>query len=380
VSERPLSVLLAGDYPPDPTLGSSKVFYKLREEFQALGHACDIVFGDEIMSPPGRQIGQLVGPVSAAKAIARRLARARYDIVDAASAEGLWIGVQKKMGRYPDVALICRSNGLEHLNYRRMIEDDAAGLARKGWTRRIWYPLSRLSQVAAAARVADRLLLLNEVDRQFAVERGWKSSDRIDVVSHGVSARFLTDPVGGAPRGDGLLFCGSWANMKGVPYVVGTLERLHARGRRDRLTVLGPGVDASIVLQAFSERVRPFVRVVDRAPEEDVVRMYRSHDVLVWLPTYEGFGLVLLEAMSQEMAVVVTPVGCAPGLVRDGVNGLIVPPRDPDAAARAVARLMDTPALRKTMGQEARRSVANLTWTETARETLAVYRRALDGR
>jgi D-inositol-3-phosphate glycosyltransferase len=106
--------------------------------------------------------------------------------------------------------------------------------------------------------------------------------------------------------------------------------------------------------------------------------MYRSHDVLLWLPTYEGFGLVLLEAMSQEMAVVVTPIGCAPGLVRDGVNGVIVPTRDPAAAAAAAGRLMDAPALRRTLGAEARRSVAGMTWTATARNTIAVYRRALE--
>jgi len=93
-----LSILLAGDYPPDPTLGSSKVFYKLREEFLALGHRCDILFGDEIKAPRFRQIGQVVGPWRAATAIAARLDTTHYDVVDVASAEGLWIGVLKKIG------------------------------------------------------------------------------------------------------------------------------------------------------------------------------------------------------------------------------------------------------------------------------------------
>ena len=64
-----LSILLVGDYPSDPTLGSSKVFYKLQEEFAALGHRCDIVFGEEIGAPRLRQIGQLVAPWRAANAI-----------------------------------------------------------------------------------------------------------------------------------------------------------------------------------------------------------------------------------------------------------------------------------------------------------------------
>jgi glycosyltransferase involved in cell wall biosynthesis len=372
-----LSVLLVGDYPSDPTLGSSKVFYKLQEEFRALGHRCDIVFGEEIGAPRGRQIGQLVAPWRAANAIARRLDSHPYDVLDVASAEGLWIGVRKKIGRYGRTALICRSNGLEQLNYRRMIADHDAGLTQKGWTRRIWYPMTRLSQVAAAARLSDRLLLLNDGDRRYAVEHGWKAESDIDVVPHGVSDRYLADiEAHEDARGEGLLFCGSWDQVKGIAYVVRALERLHERGRTFRLTVLGPGVPESRVLADFAESVRPFVRVVARVPEADVIEMYRRHDLLLWTPTYEGFGLVLLEAMSQKLPAVATPIGCAPTIVRNGENGLLVPPRDPEAAAAAVERLMDDPSLRRRMGETARASVAGMTWRATARRTLEVYERA----
>ena len=377
MSDRPLSVLLVGDYPPDPTLGSAKVFYKLRDEFQALGHRCDVVFCTEIHAPQSRQLRQLVSPWQAANAIVRRTDRAHYDVIDAASAEGLWIGVLKRLGGYSSLALIARSNGLEQLNYQRMLDDHDAGLGSKGWTRRIWYPLSRLSQVEAAARAADRLLVLNENDRRYALDHGWKADSEVDVVPHGVSAQFFENGAAAIPRGEGLLFCGSWDNVKGVPYVAGAFERLHQRGRRLRLTVLGPGVDAETVLDAFSEATRPFVRVVPRADEPEVIRMYRTHDILLWLPTYEGFGLVLIEAMSQRLPVVATPVGCAPSVVRDGETGVLVPARDPEAAAAAVERLMDDAALRHAIGEAARRAVEGMTWTATARTTLDVYARAI---
>ena len=373
---RPLSVLLVGDYPPDATLGSSKVFYKLREEFEALGHRCDIVFGDEIGAPAFRQIGQLVTPLRAGSAIVRRMENTRYDVLDVASAESLWIGLLKQIGAYRDTALICRSNGLEHLNYRRMIDDHDAGLTRKGWTRRIWYPLTRLSQVAIAARAADRLLLLNDVDRRFALERGWQVEDRIDVVPHGVSERYLQDQPGSASRGHGLLFCGTWDNMKGIAYLVAAFDRLCASGRAWPLTILGPGVPADAVMSSFSAAARPFIRIVARTPEEDVIRMFRTHDVLVWPSTYEGFGLVLIEAMSQELAVVATPVGCAPAVARDGENALIVPPRDADAIAAAVEKLMGDSGLRRRLGAAARQSVVGMSWRATALKTLDVYARA----
>lgn len=377
MTDHPLSILLAGDYPADPTLGSSKVFYKLQEEFLARGHDCDIIFADEIGAPINRQIGQVVAPWRAARAIRRRLERKRYDIVDVASAEGFWIGALKKLGANASVALIARSNGLEQLNYRRMVEDHDAGLVKKGWTRRLWYPATRLSQVACAARLADRLVLLNEDDRRYAIEHHWKRDDEIDLVPHGVSERFLHDAPPSRPRGKGLLFCGSWNHTKGIAYVVRAFEQLHRRGRRLDLTVLGPGVDPSIVVAAFAADVRPFVHVTPRAPEHDVIETFRTHDVLLWLSTYEGFGLVLLEAMSQGLPAVATPVGCVPSLIRDGVNGLIVAKRDPDGAAGAVERLLDSPQMRIAIGDAARQSVARMTWGQTARSTLDVYSRAL---
>lgn len=380
MTTKPLSVLFVGDYPPDPTLGSPKVFFKLQAELRALGHRCDIMFASEIGGTPFRQIRQLVSPWRAGHAIVRRLEAGGYDVVDAASAEGLFFGIMKKVGIYRKVAYICRSNGLEQLNYRRMLDDAREGLGRKPWMRRLWYPASRLSQVAAAAHLSDRLLLLNDRDRDYALAHGWHQPDRIEVIPHGVSDRFLDDDPGAdAPRGEGLLFCGSWDHAKGIHYLVRAFERINDGAAAHRLTILGPGVPAGDVLRPFPERLRPLVRVVDRAPEEDVIRAFRNHDVLLWPSTYEGFGLVLIEAMSQRLAVVATPVGCGSTVVRDGANGLLVPARDADAMAAAARRLMDDVGLRRRLGCAARQTVIHASWRACAERTLACYRAALRG-
>jgi glycosyltransferase involved in cell wall biosynthesis len=272
---------------------------------------------------------------------------------------------------------VCRSNGLEHLNYQRMLDDSRAGLTAKPWTRRLWYPASRLWQVAGAARAADRLLVLNEVDRDFAAARGWQPPDRIDVVPHGVSEMFLVDVPRDLERGAGALFCGAWDRVKGTTYLVGALDALAAEGRPVPLTVLGPGVPAAQVRASFSERARPFVTVIDRVPEERVMMELRRHDLLLFPSTYEGFGLVVLEAMSQGLPVVATPVGCAASLVRDGRTGVIVPCRDARALSGAVARLMDSRPERRRLGDAAAAAVSHMSWRNTADLTVAVYRRAI---
>ena len=377
-----MRILLVGDYPPDPRLGSTKVLVKLQEEFRALGHTCDLLLADAIGDfPRSEYVRRGLGPLMALSAVRRQFREhGRYDVVDVASAEGIWIGLLSKT-LLGNAAVISRSNGLEHLNYRRMIDDHDAGLLHKPWTHRLLHPAVRLSQVAGAARTADRLLLLNEADRAFAISRGWKRDDHIHLVPHGVSARFFADPPSGRePRGQGILFCSSWAGMKGVPYLTEALARLARAGRRWHMTVLGGGPPPAEILASFPEVARPFVTIIDRAPEEQLMAAYRAHDVMVLPSTYEGFGMVVIEAMSQKLPVVATPVGCAASLIVNEQTGLLVPPRNPAALAAALDRMLLDSGLRTRCADAAFALVRGMTWAHTAQLTLDVYRSAINDR
>jgi glycosyltransferase involved in cell wall biosynthesis len=376
-----VKILMVGDYPDDPRLGSTKVYHKLRDEFRSLGHECRVLLSPQIgAAPAAPRLRWAAGPWVAHRAIRRAIREhGPFDVVDAASAEGLAFGLARRAGAYRGTALVARSHGLEHRNYAQMLEDARVGLARKPLHRRLWYPAARLSQVALAARVAHRLLVLSSADRDFAVARGWKPPERVDVIPHGVSAAFLNSaPDAAAPRGDGILFCGSWAAVKGVSYLADAFSRVHAARPAARLTVLGPGVPEAEVLAAFPAEVRGAVRVLPRAPEDEVMRAYRSHDVLVVSSVFEGFGMVLLEAMSQGLPPVSTPVGCAPQVVRDGETGILVPARDSVAQADAVVSLLDDSERRRRIGAAAREAVRGMTWAATASRTIEAYEAAIE--
>ena len=375
-----MRILLLGDYAADPRLGSSKVYYKLQEELRRLGHRCDLMLAPELGARPRQaKIRWAVAPALAARAVAR--AATAYDVIDVASAEGSVLGLRRALTPASPVALVSRSHGLEHRNYQRLLDDDAAGLTRKPWYRRWWYPAARLSQVALAARLADRMIVLNAGDAEFVAARRWKTPDAIAVVPHGVSARFLESaPPAGAPRGRGILFCGTWDDVKGVRYLAEAFSDVAVVAPEARLTIVGAAMPEAVVLSRFAPQVRGAVTVLQRVSEDEVMRHYRTHDLLVVPSTYEGFGMVIVEAMSQRLPVVSTPVGCAPSLIRDGETGLLVPPRSPQDLAAAMRRLLDEPGLRGRLADAAYPLARAHTWERTAERTLAVYRAAMAAR
>jgi glycosyltransferase involved in cell wall biosynthesis len=375
-----LRILLLGDYPADPRLGSAKVYYKLREELTSLGHECDVMLQPDIGEwPRAPRARWALAPILAATAVMRR--GVPYDVIDVASAEGAMLGVRRSLGSGAQTAIVSRSHGLEHRNYENLLRDHSAGLTRKGWHRRWWYPMVRLSQVAMAARLADRMIVLNAGDAEFATTRHWKPVEAVDIVPHGVSAGFLAaTPAAEVRRGNGILFCGTWVAMKGVRDLATAFSDLVTAKPSARLTVLGPGVRDGIVLADFAPHARAAVTVIPRVNEEKVMHHYRAHDMLVMSSTYEGFGMVVLEAMSQRLPVISTPVGCAPLLVRDGETGLVVAPRAPSELTMAMGRLLDDPGLGRRLAENAYVLATKHTWARTAERTVGVYRRAIASR
>lgn len=92
---------------------------------------------------------------------------------------------------------------------------------------------------------------------------------------------------------------------------------------------------------------------------QDRIRaLYGTADVFALASFAEGIPVVLMEAMAMEIPCVTTFITGIPELIRDGVDGLLVAPSDEEALAGALARLMDDPALRRTLGPAGRRRVA----------------------
>jgi glycosyltransferase involved in cell wall biosynthesis len=231
----------------------------------------------------------------------------------------------------------------------------------------------------ATARRSARLVAVSE-DTRRAYERQGYPVGRIEVVYNGI------DVDGAGPSGD-------LRAELGIPPsapLVGEVARLcDVKGQRELIQALArlPEVRAVLLgkdlehdgafqtsLEREAERLGVRERVVFAGHRDDAASLIGELDLLI-LPSWtEGLPGVVLEAMARGRAVVATPVGGTPEVVSDGKTGLLVPPRDPEALADAVGRLLADPELRRRMGEAGRRRVAERFTAESmTRRMLEIY-------
>jgi len=144
---------------------------------------------------------------------------------------------------------------------------------------------------------------------------------------------------------------------KGLRHLPPALADLMRRGHDVTLTIVGPTVGAlgedeksAVLTSARDLGVGDRVTFVGSRTLPEVLEIARDHDLFV-LPTLPGEGVprVLLEAMASGLPIVVSNVAGVPTLVQHEVNGLLVPPSEPQAIADAVARLIEDGDLRRRL-------------------------------
>jgi glycosyltransferase involved in cell wall biosynthesis len=128
-----------------------------------------------------------------------------------------------------------------------------------------------------------------------------------------------------------------------------------------RLAVLGDGPERGRLERRAAELgLDGRVRFLGGGGRNDVLTLFRAADAVVLSSSWENFPHTVVEALAVGTPVVATAVGGVPEVVRDGENGLLVPPRDAGALAAALRRLVDEPDLRGKLAAAAARSVEPL--------------------
>jgi glycosyltransferase involved in cell wall biosynthesis len=181
---------------------------------------------------------------------------------------------------------------------------------------------------------------------------------KVHLVYHGLDVRELPDPPV-RPAGDGpveILCVARVVPKKGLDLLLRALARLPA-ARDWRFVHIGGGDAAPLEALVRELGIAGRVRFLGPRPADEVWAAYRRADVFALASRIapdgdrDGLPNVLMEAASQEVAVVASRVAAIPELIQDGVHGLLVPPDDALALATALDRVLAEPELRRRLAQ-----------------------------
>ena len=311
---------------------------------------------------PARSVPTNLGWMAATIPLAAR--RARLDIYHApAYTAPLW-------GVHPQVVTI------HDVSYERKPEWNAY---RNDRARRYFY---RRAALAADRIITDSVFSRGEITAAYGIP-----ADRIDVVPLAAGDTFTpgTFDPSTAPAGVAqpyALHVGDLHVRRNLTTAVDAVLALRRRaGSPERVTLVCAGIDRGVgaELTARADRAKdPGALVLTGAVSESVlVNLYRGAGVFVYPSRYEGFGLPVLEAMRCGIPVVAADCASIPEIVAGA--GVLLDPLAVAAWEDAIGRVLTDTAMAARLREAALTRAAQFSWSRAASDTVAVFRRCMQG-
>jgi phosphatidylinositol alpha-mannosyltransferase len=224
---------------------------------------------------------------------------------------------------------------------------------------------------------------LNQLSARIAVSeaaawtgRRWFGGD-YTIVPNGVDIEAA--PQGPKPHSDELrlLFVGRAEERKGLPVLLSAFQAL-VQHVPSRLTVVGADPE-EISRRVTDPDLMSHIDVLGKVSDSILWRQLGEADILC-APSLAGesFGMVLIEAMAAGTAVIASKIAGYSDVVTNGVDGILVPPADPQALAEELQLLAHEPDRLVAMGEAGRRSAERYAWPRIAEEVTDVYERAIE--
>jgi glycosyltransferase involved in cell wall biosynthesis len=227
-------------------------------------------------------------------------------------------------------------------------------------------PLRKFLDRHLIGRRADRVVAVSNADRDRMIAVEGLDPAKVVTIPNGIPDPVTAPGAGAAVRAElglepGAPVIGTVAAIrpqKRLDVLIDALARLARTHPKARLLIAGgdlpqdPTLRERLVAQASRLGVADSVTFLGL--RDDVPAVIDAFDLAVSSSDFEGSPLSVMEYMEGGLAVVATAVGGVPDLIADGVNGLLVEPRDPDALAGAIATLLDDPDRRRAMGERGR--------------------------
>lgn len=163
-----------------------------------------------------------------------------------------------------------------------------------------------------------------------------------------------------------IVFVGRASEQKGLPYLLEGIQQLIDEGKKVELLAVSRDVEK--LSQMVRERdLTENVRVVPPMPRGELFEEFRDQDVFVLPSIFEGYGLVIVEALANGLPVLATPLTAATDLGVHDKCGFVIPAKSSSAIASSIRRLIESPELHTDFSEQAIVSTAQLDWESYAK-------------
>jgi glycosyltransferase involved in cell wall biosynthesis len=281
---------------------------------------------------------------------------------------GIWAIARRK----PTVATVHHPISVD-----RDLSVRAVRAAHKKFQRLRWH--SFIAMQRRVARTMPKIITVSrrarsDISRDFGVP-----ASRFAVVPNGIRTD-LFRPVPGIEREKGRIIATNSSDipLKGLYHLLRAVALESARNPLSLVVVGRPRKNGGIERLIRQLGIGDRVTFTGRIDHDEFVHQYARAQMAVVPSVYEGFGLPAGEAMACGVPVISTTGGALPEVVGDA--GLLVPPADPEALAKAIGTLYRQPELAARLGEAGRQRVlSTFTWQRAAMETAEVYRETIRG-
>jgi glycosyltransferase involved in cell wall biosynthesis len=345
-------LVVSGIWPPDVG-GPASHAPEIADGLTARGHSVEIVTTaaspPEARPYPVRYVSRSLPPGARHAAVAVLVAR-RSRVADVVYATSM-VGRSSFAARAPLVVKVAGDPAYERSLRRglytgRLDQFQHARVARRVQVLRAWRTV--------AARRAACLICPSDFLRGIVLSWGI-APDRVSVLPN------AAPPVPTLPSrdelrsrlgvdGNVLAFAGRITRAKSLETALDALARLNDV----TLLIAGDGEERGRLERLAGDNVR-FLGAIER---DRVLELFAASDAALLSSSWENFPHALVEALAVGVPVIATRVGGVPEIVEDGVNGLLVPPGDPEALAETIQLFVGDRELRERLREAAARSVA----------------------
>jgi len=182
-------------------------------------------------------------------------------------------------------------------------------------------------------------------------------------------------------RDNMLIFVGNFRPVKGLKYLIYAMKLINEQSRDVGLILIGDG-EKRLELEKLVKTLdlSEYIFFIGKVSNEQIPKYMHNSDIFVLPSLSEGLPLVILEAFASGLPIVASKVGGLPSIIKDGENGFLVEPKNPEKIVEKIMILLKNKKLMKEIAKNNKLKAEKYDWSSVSNQIESVYFEVIDNK